>query len=139
MYMMWHSIYSLGYKHNGYKCYKKSSDIFFEWIFKWASIQYRYGMLNYFLSVFYLTTFMLLFCWPEPKSLHGSHEQRSKSVIDALNRSFVNENSKTNGSLANVFLSNKNASTNNLDPNGLVFVENKDDDPTSVVADSSKR
>ena len=97
------------------------------------------GMLNYFLSVFYRTTFMLHFCWPEPKSLHGSHEQRSKSVIDALNRSFVNENSKTNGSLANVFLSNKNASTNNLDPNGLVFVENKSDDPTSVVADSSKR
>ena len=82
---------------------------------------------------------MLLFCWPEPKSLHGSHEQRSKSVIDALNRSFVNENSKTNGSLANVFLSNKNASTNNLDPNGLVFVENKGDDPTSVAAESSKR
>ena len=52
----------------------------------------------------------------------------------------MNENSKTNnGSLANVFLSNKNASTNNLDSNGLVFVENKGDDPTSVVSDSRKR
>ena len=132
MYMMWHSIHSLGYKHNGYKCYKK---------FFWMNFQVGINSVpvDYFLSVFYLTTFMLHFCWPEPKSLHGSHEQRSKSVIDALNRSFVNENSKTNGSLANVFLSNKNASTTNLDPNGLVFVENKDDDPTSIVADSSKR
>ena len=138
MYMMWHSIYSLGYKHNGYKHYKKSSDIFFEWIFKWASIQYRSVKICFVCFLSY--NFHVTFCWPEPKSLHGSHEQRSKSVIDALNRSFVNENSKTNnGSLANVFLSNKNASTNNLDPNGLVFVENKSDDPTSVVADSSKR
>ena len=56
----------------------------------------------------------------EPKSLHGSHDQRSKSVIDALNRSFANENIQTSRSAANVLLTNKNISP--LDPDGLVLI-----------------
>ena len=70
------------------------------------------------------TIILQLFCfflWSEPNSLRGSHEQRSKSVIDALNRSFANENSKSNRSIANVLLANKNVSP--LDPDGLVLIE----------------
>ena len=69
--------------------------------------------------------------------MHGSHEQRSKSVIDALNRSFANEYSKTSGTLENVILTNKTASAGNLNPDGLVLVEdnrgktNVDTDGTS--------
>ena len=55
--------------------------------------------------------------------MHGSHEQRSKSVIDALNRSFANEKSKSSRTLENVLLANKNASPSNLDPDGLVLIE----------------
>ena len=53
----------------------------------------------------------------------GNHEQRSKSVIDALNRSFANENDKTNRSLANGFLVTKDTHPSDINSDGLVLLE----------------
>ena len=71
----------------------------------------------------------------EPESLKRDREGRSKSVIDALNRSFANENSHTtqhfveqtavipNASLTNVFLATKDEHGSRLNPDGLVLVQ----------------